>query len=212
MPSALPPYFYLPQFNIWNGTEWPAPSWSWASLNGVITFFPQDEANLSEWKTASVIAIQTYHDGDPFGQLKGGSVRIQGPLSKLKLKSKIAISQTSRTATDDESTVFTAAASEVFFDNPSPIESPTQEGKGLGPVYLLLLIVDSKIDEPAVVHGLLLRPTGLNRGQFERIGVLLYGEAGDFEQSLRNAKDPERLDEALYEEADLEKGFTIEIV
>ncbi|KAH7309318.1 heterokaryon incompatibility protein-domain-containing protein [Rhexocercosporidium sp. MPI-PUGE-AT-0058] len=184
-----------------------APSWSWASLNGVITFFPHDEASLSEWKTASVLDTQTHHDGDPFGQLKGGVVRIQGPLAKLG--SRLAISQTSRTIPDDESIVFTAAASEAFFDV-AP-ESLSRQEMVLEPVYFLVLIVDSKIDEPAVVHGLLLRPIGLKRGQFERVGVLLYGQTGNFEQSLKNAKDPQRLDEALYEEVDVRKGFTIEI-
>lgn len=182
-----------------------APSWSWASINGDVIFFPQDRANLSQWTYTSVLDTQTYHNGDPFGQLQGGCIRLRGPLAELPNQS--SLSEMSHKSAPKEAITFTATTSGIFFD-----ESPSQRQYHPTPLYFLLLVVDSKIDEPAVVHGLLLRSTGRKRGQFERIGVWLHGEVGNFELSLKNAKDPKRLDERLYLEADLEKGFTVEIV
>lgn len=182
-----------------------APSWSWASLNGDITFFPQDDGNLTQRPYTTIIDVQTDHSGDPYGQLKAGYIRLRGPLAELPREA--FLSESSERLANQESITFTATASDIFLDE------PYSKGEAWsGPVYFLLLLVETNLDEPAGVHGLLLCPTDHKRGQFERVGVLLYGQAGDFEASLRNAKDPAKLNEKLYLDADVEKGFTIEII
>lgn len=182
-----------------------APTWSWASVDGDISFFPQDHGSLTKWPYTTVVDVQTDHDGDPFGQLQGGSIWLQGPLAELSPKTFHP--EIWNGPASGESTTSTAASTAIFLD-----EQPSESEVSLGPVYFLVLVVDSKIDEPAEVHGLLLCPTGQKRGQFKRIGVLLYGQAGDFEMSLRNAKDPTKLKESLYIMADADRGFTIEII
>ncbi|KAL2066064.1 hypothetical protein VTL71DRAFT_2135 [Oculimacula yallundae] len=178
-----------------------APSWSWASVNGSIIFFPQDSANLSEWQCASVLDVRIYPEGD--GQLVGGSLRIQGPLAEVPLSN--LSSEVSRKFDHDPTKFRAGFATVMYFDTQEHEEKD-------GPVYLLILIIDSKVDEPAIIHGLLLSPTGSKKGQFERVGVMLYAQAEDFELAFRNAKDPTMLDESLYEEADIEKGFTVVII
>ncbi|KAK0124806.1 hypothetical protein ONS96_008687 [Cadophora gregata f. sp. sojae] len=181
-----------------------APSWSWASVYGVITFFPQDYGNLAQWPYTTVVSAHIDHNGDPYGQLKGGSIQLRGPLSEIPLDT--SLSEMPKRSADEESSTFTASASDIFLD-----ESNSERVARLNRIYFLLLIAEFNFDEPAEVHGLLLCPTGLKKGQFERIGVLLYGQAGNFDFSLKNAKDPAKLDEKLYLDADTEKGFTIEI-
>lgn len=60
--------------------------------------------------------------------------------------------------------------------------------------------------------GLVLQPTGLARGQFRRLGVLLHQtlwSVTNFDAFLRNAKNLKRLGEDFYQEADPDLGFNL---
>jgi hypothetical protein len=62
---------------------------------------------------------------------------------------------------------------------------------------------------------LILEPTGLRRGQFQRIGVELHAYmwgVTDIDAFLRKARNPELLEDAFYQEADPDLGFTVEII
>lgn len=61
---------------------------------------------------------------------------------------------------------------------------------------------------------LILEPTGLRRGQFQRIGVVLHAHmwgVTDTNAFLHKARNPELLEDAFCQEADPDLGFTVEI-
>jgi hypothetical protein len=61
---------------------------------------------------------------------------------------------------------------------------------------------------------LILEPTGLRRGQFQRIGVVLHAHmwgVTDINAFLHKARNPELLEDAFCQEADPDLGFTVEI-
>jgi hypothetical protein len=63
--------------------------------------------------------------------------------------------------------------------------------------------------------GLVLQPTGLERGQFRRLGVVLHQNmwsVTNFDAFLQTTKDPKRLGEDFYQEPDPYLGFTIDII
>jgi hypothetical protein len=63
--------------------------------------------------------------------------------------------------------------------------------------------------------GLILEPTGLKNGQFQRLGVILHEymwRVTDLDTFLHKAKNPILLEDIFYQEADPDLGFTIEIV
>ncbi|KAL2076242.1 hypothetical protein VTL71DRAFT_1185 [Oculimacula yallundae] len=215
-----------------------APSWSWASINAKIRFVYQHESSrelvdILDVQTyhngdpsgqlrggprelVDILDVQTYHNGDPFGQLRGGFIRIQGPIAELPSQNTILkMGQRSADITHTNGILYTfsVAPEEAKFDTHA-------NEAGHDPIYFLVLTADPETYGPreggealnVLVCGLLLHPTGIKRGQFERVGAVTGHSAKHFENSLRKAKDPKTLDEALYEEADPEKGFTIEII
>jgi hypothetical protein len=65
----------------------------------------------------------------------------------------------------------------------------------------------NNLDEHAA-FGLVLRPTGIERGPYQRVGVVL----GDDSFRLPQASTPAELDESRYQEFDESKGYPIELV
>jgi hypothetical protein len=63
--------------------------------------------------------------------------------------------------------------------------------------------------------GLILEPTGLKRGQFQRITVVLHAcmwGVTDINAFLQKARNPELLEDTFYQAADPDLGFTVEII
>jgi hypothetical protein len=74
-------------------SEYIAPSWSWASVNGVI-----DPVDLSPWRFGDPKSFKVLIDivgvflelasRNPFGRLKAGSMHLQGRLARLTLQQR----------------------------------------------------------------------------------------------------------------------------
>lgn len=170
------------------------PSWSWISREGTVYTFTlytfSEEFRL--WETEKchigILNYEMFHDDDPFGQVKGGHLILRGYMfSDLSAFLK----EGPRWSKDDEEDDY--------------------------PVLYFLLVLTHRIDHPTdssstVISGIMLVPTGLKQGQFRRVGVLLNHEIHNLETLLEYGKNPGMLNPALYEEADSESGFVIELV
>ncbi|CZR67745.1 uncharacterized protein PAC_17644 [Phialocephala subalpina] len=164
------------------------PSWSWISREGTVYTF-SEEVRL--WETEKchidILDHEMCHGGDPFGQVKGGRLVVRGSI----------------------------------FSDLSPF---LKEGPRWGkddevdyPVSYFLLVLTHRTDHPmdgcsTVISGIVLVPTGAKRGQFRRVGAMLNHEIRDLEALVKNGKNHKLLDSSLYQEADSEKGFVIELV
>lgn len=67
--------------------EYQAPSWSWASVNGPISYRIRESVNDPEAEILiTVLDVETEKAGsDPTGRVKGGSIVISGPIVKASL-------------------------------------------------------------------------------------------------------------------------------
>jgi hypothetical protein len=63
-------------------TEWRAPTWSWASVNGSITF-PYSSPPQVQHTTIHSAECKTW--SDPTGRVKSGIIVLRGPLAKVTL-------------------------------------------------------------------------------------------------------------------------------
>jgi hypothetical protein len=203
-----------------------APSWSWASIDGAIEPHMYGEYELNgSYVLTFPLEIQTYHDGDPFGQLKGGRVRLQGPIFTIDLRSTPRSVNYSNLSGPQPWTLgggldspLVIGSEEISCDDVASI--PETDGSR---AYFLAVLARAY---PLSLHGLVLKPTGLQRGQFRRHGLFRKAvHSGHpphipspetapptLAEILAPAKDPKLLNEAHYEEADASKSFTIEII
>lgn len=162
------------------------PSWAWTSREGTVYTF-SEEVQLWETERCHVTVIDTemFHDGDPFGQVTGGRLVLCGYLFK------------------DIST---------FLKEPDVDCAKDDEGEYPDSYFLLVLTHQSGLaSHSAVVSGVILVPT-VKRGQFRRVGVMLNREVENLETLLEHGLKTELLDQSLYQEANSEHGFTIELV
>jgi hypothetical protein len=163
------------------------PSWSWTSREGTVYTFSEE---VQLWETEkchiTVLDIAMFHDGDPFGQVTGGRLVVRGYL--FRDVSQFLKEPGIDWAKDDE------------------VEYPES-------YFLLVLTHQSGSNaNSTVISGIILVPTKVKRGQFRRVGVMLNREIKDLGVLLDYVKNSELLDQSLYQEADLENGFTIEMV
>jgi hypothetical protein len=86
------------------------------------------------------------------------------------------------------------------------------------PYYLLIRASKvpkrySKADQnkPNLCFGLIIRPTGLNKAQFERFGLFEL-RVNSVDDCLAYGKDPSKIPRELYNTFDPEVGFEIELV
>ena len=61
-----------------------APSWSWASIDGQVSYL--EASTKGEHCQATLIDAYTTTSVDPFGAVTTGSIHMRGPLVHLQLK------------------------------------------------------------------------------------------------------------------------------
>jgi len=152
-----------------------APSWSWVSLNSDIDM-NFDEKVLMGTLAVVMDAKVTLADTNPFGQVVSGRLVLRGSLIILRLSPECA-----NTAYDDRfwytlEVKWDKADHEKKFGkfDGAPDIYKTYIKTDLGPYDVFFLpirhgILFSRFD------GILLQPTGVERGEFKRVGVGNFG-------------------------------------
>ena len=184
-----------------------APSWSWASVNGAITCASPvpNHARVH----ARVLEANVFQLSDSFGQVSGGQIRLQAPISKVTFRQVdllLAASKTPFTADLDGTTgTLHCYSRHVDWDDETCSES-AEKNEGF------FLIMHSQSNwYRGFCAGLMIQHTGLNRGQYRRLGKI-SGRIQGVDALLKAAIDPSLLEARLYSEADPEKGFIVEII
>lgn len=166
-----------------------APSWSWASYNGEVSFPRPD----SETSLAQLINIQTFPQSDPFGAVSQdfrGYVRFQGLLCRAAV--------THLEHWDEEGSPSTVRllwsgvnieCIDLSFDDPGEVvtleDSVDQQNS-----FVIFGITHAYYSGRSL-QGILLQLTGVQRGQYRRIGVLRVDEGweGDEQNYVRALSD-----------------------
>lgn len=186
-----------------------APSWAWTSIDGPIWTWSRREASVVYTRILDALVT---HEGDPFGKVRDGYIRLQGPMSPLRLtgtKGCNSFQELYGGKMDGGTVPPTISRAFIHWDDDA--SSTAAEDK-----EVLLLLVEMEAEaknsrDPLRSSGIVLQPTGIRRGQYQRLGKVLC-IIDHFDMFLDNATNPELLDESLYGEADRQKGFTIEMV
>jgi hypothetical protein len=153
-----------------------APSWSWASYNGKVSFpRPYRETSLVQ-----LISIETFPQSDPFGAVSASSrgyVRIRGPLCRAAVThlSRLGDGESPSTLRSLSSGVNIRCA-DLSFDEPDEVvileDSVEQQNS-------FVIFGVSQVDYSSrPLQGILLQLTGVQRGQYRRIGFFRVHEFG----------------------------------
>jgi hypothetical protein len=182
------------------------PSWSWTCLDAEICITWQEWFFVNLY--IKVCYSRIYHSGDPFGQAEGGLIRLQGPLFEFRPTEtpRYAGANPSLFEYNTPGTLPTFLASQIKWHD-SPIMREYQKS-----VLFFLLIEDSPFNFG--VSGIILYPTELGRGQYQRLGMIndpLLADSG-LKALVDIGKCIDMLQPEMYLEADLELGFMIDIV
>ena len=135
-----------------------------------------------------MIDVATSHHRKSFGQAKGGQLRVQGPVSALKFD----VLSWEELQNRGVSFLWIAKGdSDTFWDDAA---SKTTAKKG----QCFTLIIQTHHIPGGMGSdycGLVLQPTGVKRGQFRRLGVVLHEtmwRVTDVNTFLQNTKNLER--------------------
>jgi hypothetical protein len=156
----------------------------------------------------AALAITSHPNGNPIGQLRGGHLQVQGPVSALVFD-KLTEEQLQHRP---DSFLWTVKAGpNIFWD-----DSASEEAAENKQCFFLIIQSHYTLGDMAPDHcGLILEPTGLKRGQFQRISVVLHAYmwgVTDIDAFLHKDRNPELLEDTFYQEADPDLGFTLEII
>ncbi len=214
-------------------TDYRAPTWSWASMDGIIEPKSDWRHTSREQKSRSPISIvnidATFQD-DPFDSVSTGTLKVEAPLLKISIEEGKKATEDDYHFEPREIMLSPAAGIVSTTDNrPEPFadrdfrfrfntSNPPYPGGTRGrldddrniserpQLYFMPLLTFNSIDrrygdEIPEVHelvGLMLEPTGLERGQFKRCGTCSVEEwmVGLVLCEMGN----QDLEEAMYEE------------
>jgi Heterokaryon incompatibility protein (HET) len=173
--------------------QYRAPSWSWASVDGRVDFRPG--AKPRGPLVLKIIDAATETKMDPFGQVVGGYLRVQGRLWQAlvvkHLPPEIKLEK-----------------SMVIID----CQFDIAELQGAIHIYLLPICLLGRD-----VHGILLEPTGNRKGQFQRVGRFEIRDSPTRERSAERIlsailQAEKALEENLYKNFDGIDQYSIEII
>jgi hypothetical protein len=164
--------------------KWQAPSWSWASINGIID--PQVSERYFLWQPTkpreekSLIRVvdiaMEYKDNDAKQRIVGGSLRLWAPIVKGYLTK------------EDEfptSTLYRFGTENVLVQFKDDCDTPPEQDR----LYTLMLILYTK-DDYREYYGLWIEPSRETPGQWSRVGfcnIIEYvwkGNIDNFEELL----------------------------
>ena len=90
LPAAL---CWLPDYGCGNRLEpFVAPTWSWASYSGRVKFLDicRDQSRDTVW-SVSILGCNTHPVSDLYGQVKGGSLELEGDMLRLDIHEKSSL-------------------------------------------------------------------------------------------------------------------------
>jgi hypothetical protein len=198
--------------------QYVAPSWSWASVNGVVDY-PTE--SLGE-PGAEVLDICTVPKGnDSFGQLIGGCLRLKGLLCEFEVRAMSLYLKGSKMP-------FPWFWSDSVRHNDL---SRLRSRLGLTTTKSLFgMVLEQSAEEHSVVEGqpyrqvrgILLKPTNLQRGQYRRCGMFgthhagpqptLQGIMSKLYKSLVAASRSRSIGNYFYEDFDGVNCYTISVI
>jgi hypothetical protein len=155
-------------------TEWRAPSWSWASVDGPISYMPTQRDICDDTYARVVDASVTPLAGDVFGQLSAGTLHIE--CADMILGRVVGYDKVVVQGIDEE------------FQWPIILDTLDENTLSReGEVYLLPMIGgktgrtsrkigESEVYAPSLVQGMVLCRTGRIAGEFGRVGFFRCGQ------------------------------------
>ncbi|RYP21679.1 hypothetical protein DL765_002140 [Monosporascus sp. GIB2] len=174
---------------------WRAPSWSWASVDGRVVYYSQQVRNLGDTYGHVVDAEVTFLGDDPFGEVRGGCLRIR--CSGI-LAAQFSGAKTVKIESDD---------GEMGANGHFPVFQDCLDDeweKHGGTVYLLPLLGGKtgfgrwvsgddgekrELVNEMLVCGILLRSTGGAAGEFYRIGTFNFWRDQMFSRTDRKESE-----------------------
>ncbi|KAK5658490.1 hypothetical protein OQA88_1882 [Cercophora sp. LCS_1] len=192
-----------------------APTWSWGRRKGEVECY----ASMGHIQLlASVVEIKADSiGGDEFGPVDGGVIRIRGPISRVTLR-----------FAEGNGAVVEGTGSRLRlrdweFDDGAPLVAhDTNASAGL---LLLGIAMDGDGDPFVTLQGLILVPTGQQRGEYVRVGYWMMedsdhglGDVDNMPQEARYGYFADKiglstLEKSHFEEDGEEKGvYTITII
>lgn len=185
---------------------WRAPTWSWASVDGRVSWYTLQKG-LLETKYAHVLDANTIKYGhDPFGQVTSGVIRLSCSTMAAGHLAHPVHSKKSNKFEAEECFIVVLHADNEEREFPIQIDcldDAHQEHNK--PIYLLPLLGGKTgsatgeegngwLDE-LMIEGIVLRATGVTKGEFSRIGCFkFYKNKSSFSQ---NGDDQEETYEAF---------------
>jgi hypothetical protein len=156
-------------------TAWRAPSWSWASVDGSISYTPTQEGICDDHYAHVVDANVTPLAGDIFGELSAGTLHIACTsiiLGELTGRDKLVVQ-----GVDEK------------FECPVSLDALDEDLLSSDATVYILPLIGGKQGmrwrdkgevewrEPKVIQGIVLRRAGSNAGVFRRVGTFKCEES-----------------------------------
>ena len=205
-----------------------APSWSWASVNNPVK---QAMRYYSPQYFSDVISITTElkRESEPFGLVSSGTLTIRGCLHEVNFIDNISLRRVNDSeemeitqGSKSEKSVHNLIAQSLLWDyDPSDIVGLTRHIENVRslPFYVLMIREahmwqKNKEHEPeGEIRGmfcLLLQLTGNARGQYQRVGGVLFDDEST--EVLKETTGLQDLPKKCYLEANELGRYTIEII
>lgn len=159
---------------------WRAPTWSWASIDGEVTWYTRQKGILETTHVKVLHANTTKYGYDPFGQVTSGVIRLA--CSSLAAGYLVYSSESNNPEPKEEAFIVPYAGNrELNFS----VQIDCQDDRNIAPgklSYLLPLLSGKTYRftkrEPEskdwiheiMIEGIVLRATGVTKGEFSRIG------------------------------------------
>jgi hypothetical protein len=184
-----------------------APSWSWACLDGEI-LFPDPSVGTAEINTdmATILDVDVIPLGDSFGQVVSGTVRIRGPLFRVKLQQRFTRGGTRRIGYD----MILCGRTLRTYDPLIRADEDVLLSTNLDHDFHCLAVRSYYNSGKHWVRGLILEPTGNVKGQFQRVGIFTECESELYIDLI--AKNLLFDPDLVYEENNGDGNFTVSIV
>ncbi|OAP65162.1 hypothetical protein AYL99_01134 [Fonsecaea erecta] len=165
-----------------------APSWSWASYNGAVLFPRPYRRTL--W--ATLVDIDVHPVSDPFGAIRSGSIRMRGPLCRAVLPDTRVLVDEERPKTlrllgsDAE-----IECVDLSFDDEVSEPEMAEDGAEQQTHLVMFGIMQGEDTDDRPFEGIILRLTGLQPGQYKRIGAFRVDDL--VPRSLEEQQTQERI-------------------
>lgn len=155
--------------------EYRAPSWSWASLDVARFKFPLTLSSQCHPLDFIVnVGVELVTD-DPFGQVESAYLRVKGKLSKITFEKN---NQAGEGAAQPPKRMVLSRPNQSYVVKSNPLAHMDLRGTDFisTPDLYFFQLVSGVLKDGSIsfCRGLILHPTGLAQGQFERYGLLKF--------------------------------------